>query len=327
MRITQLASQASTRIQARQASGVRQPLILSSFVIALAILPSSASCCGSCTPPILPPDRNADIAPATIHASSSIPDGFCDSTDAASVHGVDLAREQHRLLQGYASFKKYNATPESVRAQLSPDRLAVFDAITRVMFIPLNGEQESEEKKRILNYIYTVTGIWGVRLGDADGRHQFRLTVVACPELIRILEDRKQFYSSFGGHLLKPFDTPHAGDDDPKYDAWHMWCCDLATYRQRTHGPGLQVTYLRAYESIMEIDLDFDDSHHHGQCHGKPSNSDPGAIASDINGHSHIKHINFHAPNPGNPFEISCSVIPDNHCAETYQSYCQVPED
>lgn len=255
-----------------------------------------------------------------------------------------LQTVQGVLLRRYAEFKQYptNASdPTSVRETLSEDRYGVFDAVTRAMFTRLRlldiATRQMRTLGRIMDYVYAVVGIWGVRLHDPDGTHAFRLTVVAAPELREILDqmgarkDRRQraaetFGPSEYSHILLPACEGRQGDDDPDYSDWDaMPASELKTVRLVGRWPKMQISYWneRAPYALLEVDIDFHNPAHpfrwsSNRCHGTPSNSDPGVADHPAEFETRYRSIMSFAE----PFAAPCTVDSDNHCAKAYESYC-----
>lgn len=91
-----------------------------------------------------------------------------------------LQRQIERLLLTYRDFKTYpDASAADVDKRLGDDRRAVFQAVLRASFIPLTPDRPGQipPGARLIDYIEAVHGIWGVRVGDGEGRNQFRLSV------------------------------------------------------------------------------------------------------------------------------------------------------
>lgn len=260
---------------------------------------------------------------------------------------ANLQAVQDVLLRRYAEFKQYSTTkPASVKARLSEDRYAVFDAVTRTMFTPLRlldiATREMEPYGTILDYVYAVVGIWGVRLADPNGAHAFRLTVVADQDLREILglmggrANRRRTatetfypsnYPSEGRHVLQPACEKQKGDDDPNYTAWSsIPTNELETVRLTGDWPKMQISYWDEATpyTLLEIDIDFHDAVHpfdwsSNKCHDTPSNSDPGVAhhPSDFN----TRYAALLPPSIQR-FAPPCVVHDDNHCEGEYRLYC-----
>ena len=268
---------------------------------------------------------------AVIVASGAISPAFgrdwtCPPAEENQTRASNLLDEQDRLLQEYAHFKEYDTTiPRAVERRMSRDRLAVFDAITRAMFTPLSREPNG---MKIIDYIYAVTGIWGIRPGDEDGSRQFRLTVITCTQFATFLDNEgiqsRTFRPWPWGHLLAAIKGPHTGDDDPNYVEWHKYRrSELRSFRQFGTVPILQITYLKEKRHVMEIDIDFHDPYHDTQRHNKPSNSDPSAFVLDGHSHADLLTQRYHVDSHHSfIFDAPCTTDPKNHDADAYQSYC-----
>lgn len=251
-----------------------------------------------------------------------------------------LQQAQDTLLQRYAEFKQYGQTdPARVRQRLSPDRLMVFDATTRAMFTRLRrGDLHTRRIRtydKIVDYIYAVTGIWGVRLHDDDGSRAFRLTVVADPEFTALLKDTRgttgetfrPVLARFA-HILIPFCQPNRGDDDPNNTSWlRPPARELRTVRQVGVWPKMQISYWDqpGYRHVLEIDVDFYNggnpvfNPHDFQCHQTPSNSDPGMAD-----HPSALQGRYASVFPFTmPFSATCAVERMYLCQEVYRTYCQ----
>lgn len=251
-----------------------------------------------------------------------------------------LQQAQDMLLKRYAEFKQYTETkPALVRERLSADRLAVFDAVTRAMFTRLRQRDRISPFRlrtygKIIDYVYAVTGIWGVRQGDTDGSRAFRMSIVVDPEFTELIRyTRGTHGDTFKptlhrfAHVLMPLCQPDEGDDSPNYSSWlRPPTRELRTVRQRGVWPKMQISYwnARGYRHVLEVDIDF---HNGGNpflrpndfaCHNTPSNSDAGVAGhpSDLNGR-------FGAVFPFvKPFKAPCEVEAASHCAASYRTYC-----
>ena len=251
-----------------------------------------------------------------------------------------LRSVQAVLLRRYGEFKGYNPSdPSSVRERLSEDRYGVFDAVTRAMFTPIRvlniTTRELRTKGSVIDCVYAVVGIWGVRLGDKKGAHAFRLTVVADPEIREVLThmgsrrsrtgETETFGRSRFSHILVPSCQSGQGDDDPQYSAWTSMPEDeLLTVRQSGRLPKIQISFWdrAASYALLEVDVDF---HPWGvpfpwsrnTCHETPSNSDPG-----IADHPSDLEVRQYRLPFASRFTAPCSVNRKNHCARVYKSYC-----
>ena len=75
--------------------------------------------------------------------------------------------------------------PQEVYKKLTLDRRAVFDSILRALFLELEDDNGLGTGTRIITYLEAVHGIWGVRVGEPEGKKQFRLSVRSGRELAR----------------------------------------------------------------------------------------------------------------------------------------------
>ena len=222
---------------------------------------------------------------------------------------LTLAQEVARLLTGYGQFKGFLDTrPAAVETTFAEDRKAVFHAGVRAMFVtdvlPKNG---SSKKCQLIDFVDAITGVWGARPGNSNGKHQFRLSIKWRPELHRLLSSGSlNFPESAWPHVLMA--VKEGGDDDPRFTKFDVRINDVLTYRQIVTEPKLQISYLKNSPTCGEIDIDFDV----WRCHGRPSNSDPASVGAK--GHSHPKMFKdaFSHVLPSG-FLDSC-----NHCRRSY---------
>ena len=243
----------------------------------------------------------------------------CASLSAQSADG-ELQREIERLTLSYRDSKSYTAAPEQVLADLSPDRRAVFLAAIRAMFVSV-GDGARPGRERLIHFVKAVTGIWGVRPGDSEGRHQFRLSVVWRSGLAVALHRSRDFDISTGGHVLLP-----GGDDQPEFRGFDVRRSGVITYRQEGDYPRLQVSYLATEPTFGEVDIDFDPRRPKSfltvfnfcGCHCEPSNSDP--LSVDSNGHSHLRMFNSAHVHLFERRLTSSFTDENNHCEDYYDS-------
>jgi len=218
--------------------------------------------------------------------AAAVPIAACSSVKEAPPSLDDrLESTRMDLLTKYASFKNYrDRDPQHTYDALSPDRQAVFDAIVRALFQPLYDEDGYETQDRLIAHLEAIHGIWGVRPGMTEGKKQFRVSVRWKNSLPDAVAGASNFNWSLGAHVLKP-----GGDDDPQTTLFEIVDDDVATYRQLSAAPTLQVNYLRNERNVGEVDLDFDTPPLICGCHCFPSNSDAG---SSEGRHSHLKMFN-----------------------------------
>ena len=198
-----------------------------------------------------------------------------------------LRQETDRLLISYAESKNYSdRSPRAVAASLTEDRRATFHAAVRAMFTEILDRNRRPTGYRLIDLVDAVTGIWGLRPGDDEGRHQFRLSLIWSDRLHGLLSSSGNF---------KPtglFERPHVlmpdGDDDPTFTAFTIITHDVRAYRQVVEEPKLQVAYLERDNRTGEVDIDFDT----GFDHLDPSNSDPLSLKDDDESYSHLE--DFH---------------------------------
>ncbi|MDA2933951.1 hypothetical protein MYX82_06365 [Acidobacteria bacterium AH-259-D05] len=206
-------------------------------------------------------------------------------------------------MEEYGKYKGYqDSSPTTVEGTLQPDRRRVFHAIIRALY-----NEILPQKVRVIDFLESVTGIWGLRYGDDEGKHQFRLSVVWKPDLDQLLREEKlsNFPRSLGGHVLLPGE-----DNDPMFDGFEVK--GGTTYRQTGREPKLQLSYLREDPTVGEIDIDF---HGGWGCHLTPSNSDPGSAENDS--HSHADDLNLRYNFFQYPLELNYWDY-RNHCKNDY---------
>ena len=220
-----------------------------------------------------------------------------------------LAEETERLLTGYGLFKSYpDTSPQAVEATLTADRRTVFHAAVRALFTEILASDGNATGYRLIDFVDGVTGIWGLRPLNSQGRHQFRVSLTWRAGMVSALKDSWNLPRSGSGHVLMP-----GGDDNPMFTSFDVregrrtW-----THRQAVDLPRIQVSYLRADPSIGEIDIDF----HVGLfCHRTPSNSDPSSV--ERGGHSHLDDFNIRFGFFSTALTSDCKDF-DNHCEDSY---------
>lgn len=224
------------------------------------------------------------VLPAQLHAQS---------TDH------EMRTKLTQFLKEYADFKGYkDKRPEAAEARLNPSQRRTLYATLRALFTPILPQVTEQEQKtqRLIDFVTAITGIWGVRRGNSEGKHQFRLSVKFDLRLWNHLRDSDNFVKSeYYGHVLLP-----KGDDDPLLDRdqFKLRTDGVVTYRQTRGKPALQLSYLKAEPEIGEVDIDFDPITIWNPLsyigpwsdHDKPSNSDPGAVDGN---HSHLESFNM----------------------------------
>lgn len=218
----------------------------------------------------------------------------------------DVESDYERLLKSYAAYKKYgNLSVGEIEQRLTGDRLNTVQGLVRAAEIELSAGD------RLVGWMSELRGIWGVRPGQTEGRHQFRLSVVLKPGFRKKIGESDNFESALGAHVLLPVQM--GGDDDPAFANFKV-DKNARTWRQvADSAPRAQVSQLKSDESVGEIDLDFDS----WTCHTRPSNSDSGAEA----GHSHVGMLNAQFPF-GTPLKFACRNS-RSHCDKAYaQPYC-----
>jgi hypothetical protein len=231
------------------------------------------------------------------------------SLEPAAQGGTSFQKEYERLLLSYAAYKEYpEKTIPPIEARISPDRLNTLKAVVRA------GLSDLQPGGPLLALVDAVQGVWGVRPGNSEGRHQFRVSVRLRPDARTVL-DRSSFFKSAGGaHVLEP--VKKGGDDDPTFTGFKV-NTSARTWRQVADDPPrLQISQLISDETIGEIDLDF----HEFLCHFNPSNSDPGGL-KDVN-HSHLGMTNRTFAFPPD-LAFACQNVA-SHCDGSYKlPYCQ----
>ena len=223
-----------------------------------------------------------------------------------------LTEEAERLLSGYGQFKGYRDTsPGAVEATLTADRRTVFHAAVRALFTEILARGGNPSGYRLIDFVDHVTGIWGLRPGNNQGRHQFRVSLTWRPGFVSALEGSRNLPSTSGPHVLMP-----GGDDDPMFTSFDVRAGRHSrTHREAVDPPNIQVSYLRRDPSVGEIDIDF-----HGVpilcfCHCTPSNSDPSSAKRG--GHSHLDDFNVRYGFFSTDLTSGC-VDFDNHCEDSY---------
>ena len=193
----------------------------------------------------------------------------------------ELAAARDRLLITYSTFKGYGLTnPQDVYAKkLTPDRQALFDAVTRAVFVELEDSKGEPTGQRVIKLVEEVRGIWGVRPGEKDGRRMFRLSVRFATGARAALSASSNIPGALSGHVLLP--VAKGGDDSATFKDFQIEDrSDVVTFRQTGARPTLQLSMLSNDEHVGEIDLDFDKGCGPWpikDCHCQPANSDVGS--------------------------------------------------
>lgn len=239
--------------------------------------------------------------------------------DSFSAPALSARLEQRvtLLLEAYGRrMQPPRTNPRDVEAALTLDRRAVFHAGVRAMFTPFSRSAVSENNganvTRLIDFVEAITGIWGGRPGDTEGRRQFRLSV----QLQQDLEDQLRGSSCFSrdpeseryGHVILPGMRDDAQlDSDPvivtqniiSYRALVQVCGTIIDFRMQpcsgvAASPLLvQVSFRGDRPAEGEFDIDFDE----GRTHTTPSNSDPLALGRDRGRDRwHLDVLNEHYP-------------------------------
>jgi hypothetical protein len=223
--------------------------------------------------------------------------------------GTKFQTEYERLIKTYAVYKGYpEQTVPTIEARLSPDRLNTLKAVVRA------GLSDLQPGGPLIALVEGVQGIWGVRPGNKEGKHQFRLSVRLRTDAPKILDGSGIFRSAGGAHVLMP--VQKGGDDDPAYTGFRVRS-DAKTWRQIVdEPPRLQISHLVSDERTGEIDIDF----HELRCHFNPSNSDAASLKDSR--HSHLELLNKHYV--FRPDLIAACHNVDSHCRDSYKPpYCR----
>ena len=123
-----------------------------------------------------------------------------------------LVTKVERLLTSYGEYKGYSdTTPRGVEARLTADRRAVFHAGVRAMFVEILQNDGTPTGYRVIDFVDAVTGIWGVRPGDGEGRHQFRLSIRWDPRIADVLVSTETSGSNSPVDAVRA--RPNAGSD------------------------------------------------------------------------------------------------------------------
>lgn len=241
-------------------------------------------------------------------------------TPGSTIPDSDLDQARNRLLLSYSQFKSYGLTdPQEVYAtKLSPDRQALFDAIVRALFVQIEDRSSNPTGKRVIDYVDAVHGIWGVRIGETEGRRMFRMSMRFRNGIRNALSDSSNIPSASFGHVLLPVAT--GGDDDPAFTGFDFKDGGaVVTFRQAGPRPTLQVSLLSNDEHVGEVDLDFDSGCGPPpikRCHCRPANSDVGAHAASGDD-NHMPMFNTRVPFFSNGLQSKWSNTAA-HCKESY---------
>jgi hypothetical protein len=205
----------------------------------------------------------------------------------------DLARRTDELLVTYATFKNYPAKDAATTYRnLTEDRQAVFDAIVRALFVPLQ-DKKGVPGKRVVDFVEEVRGIWGVRSNQTEGRYMFRVSMRFAPTLKAALQASSNIPKSrfTTGHVLMP--VAEGGDDDPAFTGFKALLKEsgVSTFRE-AGDPSLQISLLDDDPQIGEADIDFDPKGFPCGCHCRPSNSDVGSKKSSSSTDVHLTMFN-----------------------------------
>ena len=210
-----------------------------------------------------------------------------------SAQGPTLQQEKDRLLKTYDVYKGYGlGSPNAVyQALKTEDRRAVFDSVVQALFIEILDKQGKPTGQRPVTFVEAVHGVWGVRAGDGNGKHQFRMSVAWNPDLVPLLENSSNLPGGSLGHVLVGVPRANDGDDNLSFKRWDIRDGDdVVTFRQGKNGSPsarLQLSMVRPEHRIGEIDIDVDTSI---KCHNRPANSDIGSI--DGTKESHLVEYN-----------------------------------
>src|SRR3954469_10111666 len=167
------------------------------------------------------------------------------ATAGAYVQALDaeLAHKRDEMLVRYSEFKQFGIKdPQQIYMRLSVDRQAEFDAGLRALFLSLEDKNGNPTNQRPVDFLDAVHGIWGVRPGNQEGKHQFRLSVQWKPGLSKALHDSGNMPESSNGHVLMAVQS--GGDDDPKFTAFNVRGNAVITHRQASREPRIQISYL-----------------------------------------------------------------------------------
>lgn len=235
-----------------------------------------------------------------------------DASSFGDVLNQQLRSHIERLLLSYGT-RVRDFNPHDAEAGLTLDRRAVFHAAVRAMFVPISRHEASTQSRSLLadgrgggidvakalklvDYAEAVTGIWGARPNDKEGKHQFRLSIQWKSGLEDVLDKSPCFVPAQLGHVILP-GAP--GSDANLEVVPSVVTSGVVTYRAHVHICGiiidfkaqpcptplsnsqsflpsslsLQVSFRKDEPSVGEFDIDFDNYVKH--FHDQPSNSDP----------------------------------------------------
>jgi len=231
--------------------------------------------------------------------------------DGQSLPYSDFQKKAHALLLSYGAFKGYpEKTAAGIDGRLSEDRRAVFQSVIWAAFTPLTPRKTGAipANARLIDYIEAVHGIWGVRPGDENGKHQFRLSLKYKPELKTMVEAAKEFKFGMFCHVLL---AEHTGGDDQM---------DFMSFRfapqtgcRRSASRKLQVGWDKSNPTVGEIDLDLDS----GSCHTQPANSDTRSFKAGDSSDHHLTLFNRFNPYFDKGLVLKCDVG-RFHCLGSY---------
>lgn len=210
-----------------------------------------------------------------------------------SAQGQTLQQERERLLKTYNTYKGYGlGSPNDVyQALKTDDRRGIFDWVVQALFIEIIDKQGNPTGQHPVTFVEAVHGVWGVRPGDGNGKHQFRMSVAWNPSLVPLLEDSSNLPGGSLGHVLIGVPRANTGDDNSSFNQWDIRDGDdVVTFRQRKAGSPsarLQLSMVKPDNRLGEIDIDVDTD---WICHNRPANSDIGSI--DGTKESHLVEYN-----------------------------------
>ena len=238
---------------------------------------------------------------------------------------AELTEIRLKLLEKYGAFKHDTSKPAEIHQKLSPDRRAVFDAITRALFVPILDKNRKPTGKRVVDFAEEVRGIWGVRKNVTEGRFMFRMSMRFSSGLAAALEASSNIPRATGGHVLLPVST--GGDDDPAFKDFKPLLKDggdVITFREATQEPKLQISLVNNDRQVGEVDIDYDriglnltTPNKVCGCHCTPSNSDVGSRKSSSKTDVHLTMFNSDVPYFAAPLTSNWST-PEFHCKSSY---------
>ena len=87
------------------------------------------------------------------------------------------------------------------------DRWTAFHAAVRTLFTEIASINGGLTGNRLIDFVDEVTGIWGVRTGNSEGRDQFRVSLNWRSRLVSVLKQSRNLPSAKGAHVLMPVAT------------------------------------------------------------------------------------------------------------------------